>query len=67
MCMTKTEQKIVDYVQHCNYVGALAGLGNEPDKFVKRLVSAGKIARVPWSPKSGAGWAIVGHKIAAPK
>ena len=63
--MTKTEQKIVDYVHHCNDLGALAGVSDADAKFAARLAEAGKIVHMAWTPQLGAGWAIVGHKIAS--
>lgn len=66
MCMktSKTEQKIIDTVRSANDLGALAGLAD--DKFVSRLAEAGMIVYVK-STSIGAGWAIVGHHIAAGK
>ncbi len=71
--VTKSEQRILDKVRHCNELGALAGLYVSPEqfqepsmassahkdfRFVKRLYDAGKIVWHPYHTKLGAGWAL---------
>lgn len=63
MKKTKAEQHVLNYVKHCNDLGALSGIGLNDTARAQRLADAGEIVYVK-RPGVGCGWAIVGHPIA---